>query len=96
MDFLAAMRRRSVLAARMAELMSGFDMYVSGGGDVELCSYTGNPAAVLPYTFREGANGQPVCTTIVGDVFADDKILSVANAYQQATDWHTRRPKVQA
>ena len=30
--------------------------------------------------------------TIVGNLFADDKILSVAHAYQAATDWHRRRP----
>ncbi|HEY8751706.1 MAG TPA: amidase [Tepidisphaeraceae bacterium] len=94
MDFLQSQRRRGVLVRKMAELMKDFDMYVSGSGDVELCSYTGNPAAVLPYAFRDGENGQPVCTTIIGDVFADDKILSVANAYQRATDWHLKRPKV--
>jgi Asp-tRNA(Asn)/Glu-tRNA(Gln) amidotransferase A subunit family amidase len=94
LDFIQSQRRRGVLVRKMAELMKDFDMYVSGSGDVELCSYTGNPAAVLPYTFREGDNGQPVCTTIIGDVFADDKILSVANAYQRATDWHLKRPKV--
>ena len=38
--------------------------------------------------------GKPVCTTIIGDLFADDKILSVAHAYQAATDWHTRHPSL--
>lgn len=95
-DFIQAQRRRQILVQRMADLMKDFDMYVSGAGDVELCSYTGNPAAVLPYTFREGNNAQPVCTSIIGNVFADDKILSVATAYQRATDWHLKRPKVEA
>ena len=67
-----------------------------GPGDVGLCSYTGNPVAVLPYTFRDGPNGQPVCAAIIGDVFTDDKILSVASAYQRVTDWHLKRPKVEA
>jgi Asp-tRNA(Asn)/Glu-tRNA(Gln) amidotransferase A subunit family amidase len=92
-DFLQAQRRREILVQRMAELMKDFDMYlVAGTGDIELCSYTGNPVAVLPYTFKEGENGQPVCAGIIGDVFADDKILSVATAYQRVTDWHMRRP----
>ena len=38
--------------------------------------------------------GKPVCTTIIGDLFADDKMLSVAHAYQAATDWHTRHPSL--
>ncbi len=37
---------------------------------------------------------KPVCTTIIGDLFADDKMLSVAHAYQAATDWHTRHPSL--
>lgn len=97
LDFLQAQRRRGVIVRQMAELMKDFDMYVAGpagGGDIELCSYTGNPAAVFPYTFREGENAQPVCASIIGNVFADDKILSVAAAFQRATDWHTRRPKI--
>ena len=40
----------------------------------------------------EGENSQPLCTTIIGNLFEDDRILSVANAYQRATEWHMRRP----
>jgi Asp-tRNA(Asn)/Glu-tRNA(Gln) amidotransferase A subunit family amidase len=37
---------------------------------------------------------QPLVTTIIGALFNDDKILSVAHAYQMATKWHTRHPKL--
>jgi Asp-tRNA(Asn)/Glu-tRNA(Gln) amidotransferase A subunit family amidase len=37
---------------------------------------------------------QPLVTTIVGGLFNDDKILSVAHAYQMATEWHNRHPKL--
>jgi Asp-tRNA(Asn)/Glu-tRNA(Gln) amidotransferase A subunit family amidase len=86
---------------QMAAIMKDFDMYVSGSGDVGLTNQTGHPAAVFPYAFGprptgQGAAGngppQPLCTTIIGDLFADDKILSVAHAYQQATDWHKKHP----
>jgi aspartyl-tRNA(Asn)/glutamyl-tRNA(Gln) amidotransferase subunit A len=70
------------------------DVYLDGNTDIGLHSLTGHPCAVLPYTFGQGDNLQPICTTIIGNLFADDKILSVASAYQQATDWHKRRPKV--
>ena len=47
-----------------------------------------NPDADSPTTM-------PLTTTLVGDLFADDKILSVAHAFQSATDWHLRRPNME-
>jgi Asp-tRNA(Asn)/Glu-tRNA(Gln) amidotransferase A subunit family amidase len=96
LDYLQTQRRRQILAREMAELMKDFDMYVSGSGDIVLTNQTGHPAAVLPYGFSEGERGQPQCTTIIGNLFADDKILSVAHAYQRATHWHERHPKLAA
>jgi Asp-tRNA(Asn)/Glu-tRNA(Gln) amidotransferase A subunit family amidase len=95
LDLLQSYRRRHLVQLKMAELMKNFDMYVGGnGGDVELCSYTGNPAVVFPYRMLEGEHPQPQCAVIVGNVFADDAILSVVHAFQSATDWHTHRPKL--
>ena len=93
-DFIQSQRRRLVLMHQMAEFMKDLDMYVSGSGDVGLTNQTGHPAAVVQYGFTEGENSRPQCTTIIGDLFADDKILSVAHAYQKATNWHTRHPSL--
>jgi Asp-tRNA(Asn)/Glu-tRNA(Gln) amidotransferase A subunit family amidase len=35
---------------------------------------------------------QPICAVIVGNLFADDKILSVAHRFQAETDIHLKRP----
>ena len=35
---------------------------------------------------------QPICAVIVGALYDDDKILSVAHQFQKNTDVHTRRP----
>ncbi len=35
---------------------------------------------------------QPICATIIGALFADDKILSVAHRFQEAADIHLKRP----
>jgi Asp-tRNA(Asn)/Glu-tRNA(Gln) amidotransferase A subunit family amidase len=91
LDFVQSQRRRHLLMKEMAEAMQGFDMFVSGRGEVGLTNQTGHPAVVVPYDFG-GDNPQPLTTTIIGDLFADDKILSVAHAYQRSTDWHLRRP----
>ena len=92
---MQAQRRRYLLIHEMAAVMKDFDMYISGNGDVGLTNQTGHPAVVFPYMMSEVEPSQPVCTTIIGALFSDDAILSVANAYQVATDWHTRHPRVQ-
>jgi Asp-tRNA(Asn)/Glu-tRNA(Gln) amidotransferase A subunit family amidase len=94
LDFMQAQRRRYLLIHEMAAVMKDFDMYISGNGDVGLTNQTGHPAVVFPYRMSDGENSQPVCTTIIGALFADDAILSVANAYQVSTDWHLRHPKL--
>ena len=91
LDFVQSQRRRYLVMKEMAEAMEGFDMFVSGRGQVGLTNQTGHPAVVVPYDFG-GDNPQPLTTTIIGDLFADDKILSVAHAYQTSTDWHLKRP----
>ena len=37
---------------------------------------------------------QPICGTIIGALYNDDRILSVAHQFQKNTDIHTRRPAV--
>ena len=38
-------------------------------------------------------NGKrPVGLQIIGNYFAEAKLLNIAHQYQQATDWHTRAP----
>ena len=82
----------------MDEAMDGFDMFVSGSGHVGLTNQTGHPAAIVPYGFgvrdteSETPTEMPLTTTLIGTLFSDDKILSVAHAFQSRSDWHTRRP----
>jgi len=51
----------------------------------------GVPAISIPAGF---ADGLPIGMQIIGKPFAEETILKVAYAYQQATDWHKRRPKI--
>ncbi len=50
---------------------------------------TQQPAASVPCGL---ANGLPVGLQIVGPRHADGRVLALAHAFQQATDWHRRRP----
>ena len=100
LDFMQSQRRRLILMKEMAKAMDGFDMFVTGSGQVGLTNQTGHPAAVVPYDYgvrnpdAESPTEMPLTTTLIGDLFADDKILSVAHAFQQGTDWHSRRPEI--
>lgn len=50
----------------------------------------GLPGMSMPVGF--GTNGRPVGMQIVGNYFAEAKMLNVAHQYQLATDWHARMP----
>ncbi|QRM18313.1 Asp-tRNA(Asn)/Glu-tRNA(Gln) amidotransferase subunit GatA [Dechloromonas sp. TW-R-39-2] len=49
----------------------------------------GLPGMSVPCGF---AGGLPVGLQLVGNYFAEAQLLNVAHRYQQATDWHQRRP----
>jgi aspartyl-tRNA(Asn)/glutamyl-tRNA(Gln) amidotransferase subunit A len=51
---------------------------------------TQQPAASVPCGFT--SDGLPVGLQIVGPRHADAQVLAAAHAFQQATDWHLRRP----
>jgi aspartyl-tRNA(Asn)/glutamyl-tRNA(Gln) amidotransferase subunit A len=50
----------------------------------------GLPGLSIPCGFD--AKGLPVGLQIMGDYFAEAKMLGAAHRYQQATDWHLRAP----
>ena len=98
LDYVQSQRRRLILMPDTHEPMDGFDMFVSGSGHVGLTNQTGNPAAIVQYGFGvrnpddDTPTTMPLTTTLLGDLFADDALLSVAHAFQKRTDWHLRRP----
>ena len=53
-------------------------------------SLAGLPGMSVPAGFGEG--GLPVGLQIMGNYFAEAKMLGAAHRYQQATDWHLRVP----
>ena len=90
-EYLNNQRRRLALMRQMDNYMNGIDAYVSPSGDVALTNLTGHPAAIVPYTF---AGGQPRCMTLIGSLYSDDVLLSIAHRYQAATDWHRKHPEL--
>ncbi|HET7374090.1 MAG TPA: hypothetical protein VFJ20_11910, partial [Gemmatimonadaceae bacterium] len=54
----------------------------------------GRGGAVADSTPPVVYNPQPICTVIAGNLYQDDKILSVAHQYQMHTEWHTKHPAI--
>nr|WP_199671325.1 Asp-tRNA(Asn)/Glu-tRNA(Gln) amidotransferase subunit GatA [Salinisphaera sp. Q1T1-3] len=52
-------------------------------------SLAGVPGMSVPAGF---SNGLPVGLQLIAPWFAEGRLLNAAHAYQQVTDWHTRRP----
>jgi aspartyl-tRNA(Asn)/glutamyl-tRNA(Gln) amidotransferase subunit A len=53
---------------------------------------TGQPVLALPNGF--GRNGLPLGMQVVGRPFGEPTILRIGQAYEGATEWHTRRPRL--
>jgi aspartyl-tRNA(Asn)/glutamyl-tRNA(Gln) amidotransferase subunit A len=51
----------------------------------------GVPAISIPAGF---ADGLPIGMQIIGKPFGEENILKIAHAYQQATEWHKRKPQI--
>jgi aspartyl-tRNA(Asn)/glutamyl-tRNA(Gln) amidotransferase subunit A len=51
----------------------------------------GLPAITIPAGFGDGL---PIGMQLIGKPFGEETILKIAYAYEQATDWHKRRPKI--
>ncbi|MFC1943422.1 Asp-tRNA(Asn)/Glu-tRNA(Gln) amidotransferase subunit GatA [Chloroflexota bacterium] len=51
----------------------------------------GVPAISIPAGF---ADGLPIGMQIIGKPFSEETLLKIAHAYQQATEWHKRKPSI--
>jgi aspartyl-tRNA(Asn)/glutamyl-tRNA(Gln) amidotransferase subunit A len=54
----------------------------------------GLPTISIPCGFTN--SGLPIGVQISGAPFAELQVLALAHAYEQATEWHTRRPEIAA
>ncbi len=55
-------------------------------------NFVGNPAISLPCEFTKA--GLPIGLQIIGRKWEEARLLQIAHAYEQATDWHTRHPQL--
>jgi Asp-tRNA(Asn)/Glu-tRNA(Gln) amidotransferase A subunit family amidase len=107
-EYINANRARTLGMMQTADLFKTIDLFVAptNSGQLVMTNLTGHPAIILPNGFRGddapvpatvtdgGGSGTPSSFTLVGNLFAEAKLLAVAKAYQDATDFHLKHPKL--
>jgi len=94
-EYIQANRIRTLLMQAMVEKMKDLDVYVApsyGGNNLLLTNLTGHPAVVVPNGFDE--KGSPTSISFIGDLFEEARVLRVAKAFQEATDFHLLHPEM--
>ena len=94
-EYLQANRLRTKLIQEVYDILkkANVEVYVSpsyGGGNLATTNLTGHPCVVLPNGFS--SQGTPTSITFMGQLFQEGKVLGVAKAYQDATDFHRKHP----
>lgn len=83
---------RTINDALQAEENQGSGMEPAETSNCSPFNTFGNPAVTLPCGFSKGS--LPIGLMIAGPRFSEGRVLALAHAYEKATDWHTRRPKL--
>ena len=91
-EYINANRARMMGMQQMAQVFKDVDVIVvpTFSNQLLITNLTGHPAVILPNGFR--ADNTPVSLTFLGDLFGEAKLLAVAKAYQDATEWHRKHP----
>jgi len=92
-EYIQALRVRTMVMGAMAAAMEGIDVFVTpsfGGSVLLMTNLTGHPAAVVPSGFTE--KNTPVSVSFIGKLWGDADALRVAKAFQDATGYHKRHP----
>src|SRR5205814_10539614 len=80
------------------------------GLQLTITNLTGHPSLILPNGLRgadapparvrengkvdQGGPGTPVSLTFLGQLYGEAKLLALAKAYQDTTDFHLKHPKL--
>lgn len=98
-EYVNANRARSLAMQKWHALFETVDVIIvptNGGSQLTATNLTGNPAVILPSGFRDSSETDkrqvPVSITFLGGLYQEARLLAVARAWQEATEWHLRHP----
>ncbi|MBI3053542.1 MAG: amidase [Betaproteobacteria bacterium] len=109
-DYVQASREHRCIIAEMRPLYEKYDVLLTIGfgpaprlDEHKTANFLQKPHAFTPANVTGGpslaiangfSNGLPLGMQIIGRPFDEATVLRVGHAYQQATDWHTRHPRL--
>ena len=90
-EYIRAARARTVLMREFQKYLIDFDALVSptGSPSLTITNLTGQPQIVVPCGFP---NNEAMGLLFTGHLFEEGKLARVAKSFQDATDWHLKRP----
>jgi len=94
-EYVNANRYRYLLMQKINEFINKYDVVICptyGGHQLQITNLTGHPVVCLPTGFNK--NHLPTSITLVGKLYDEATLLSVAKAYQQATQWDEMHPEM--
>jgi Asp-tRNA(Asn)/Glu-tRNA(Gln) amidotransferase A subunit family amidase len=94
-EYLQANRYRRLLIEEINELFDDYDIIISptfGGKQLLITNLTGHPVVTVPTGLDE--EGHPTSITFVGNLYQEGVILSIANSFQKATNYHLKKPEM--
>jgi aspartyl-tRNA(Asn)/glutamyl-tRNA(Gln) amidotransferase subunit A len=91
-DALVAPARTTVAHPVGPDGNSVYKEYAAGPPIIPAGNVAGQPAISVPNGF--GPHDLPTGIQFTGKCWSESRLLSLAIAYQQNTDWHQRRPKI--
>ncbi len=93
-EYINASRVRYLLIQEFNKMIQDFDVVVVPsfyGDNLPLTNLTGQPSITVPNGFSE--NGTPTSITFIGNLFEEGKIIAAAKVFQDASDFHLKRPE---
>jgi Asp-tRNA(Asn)/Glu-tRNA(Gln) amidotransferase A subunit family amidase len=95
-EYIQANRLRILLMHQMAQKMKDIDVYVAptyGSLSLLITNLTGHPTVVVPNGFDE--QNSPTSISFIGNLFEEAKTLRLVKAFQDATEFHLKHPKLE-
>jgi len=94
-EYINAQRHRYTLMQKVNEVMQQYDVIIcpsrGDGNQSAITNLTGNPVVCVPTGFDKKYN-LPTGISFVGNLYDEATILSIAQAYQKATNWDETHP----
>lgn len=89
-EYIQANRARYRLMEQFNEVFSKIDLFI--GSSLNVTNLTGQPEISLPHGFD--SKGMPTSLRFTGKLFGEEEMLLLAQAFQNKTDIHLKRPKL--